>query len=126
MEKIGGTFLMLTTVFVFAQAQEGFDIYKMRTEKDADIVLDILKSALRLSAPEYLQLHEIVYGSAHNQSEILENQTAMTAPEIQNMVIRQAGHIEGNLENIIGKERFKTYLRLKPAIEQQVQAKKKD
>ena len=126
MKKIFGMFLMLTTVFVFAQAQEGFDIYKMRTEKDADVVLNILKIKLKLSSSEYSQLHEIVYGSAHNQSEILANQKSMTASEIQNMVIRQAGHVEGNLENIIGKERYKTYLQLKPTIEKQVLAEKKD
>ncbi len=123
MKKSLATLLLMTAIITITLAQSTYDFYKMQTKSEADIILNALNNELKLSDIQFAELRELLYGSMKGQAELLQKSENTDADVIQGILRRQTGHIEGNLQELIGEAKFKTYLQKKPAIEKQLHEK---
>lgn len=121
MKKLFATLLIMIAIITFTTAQNGFVLYKMTNTGEVEIVLKTLTHELKLSEPEVNKVRELLYESAKGQAELFQKPQNSTPEAIQNIVRRQTGHIEGSLEEIIGGDKFKKYLQVKPTIEKKLQ-----
>lgn len=118
------TFFILFAVAAFAQT--GSDLYKMKTAADAEIVLKALAAELRLEGNQFALVREILTKSATSQQEQAQRKENLT-PEMESMIVtRQTLHIETNLKNVIGEEKFKQYELAKAKIAEQVKNLRKN
>lgn len=123
MKKLFATLLLTTAIITITIAQGTYDFYKMQNKSEADAILHALNSELKLSDAQFAELSELLYSSMKGQTEIFQK-PENTSPDIaDNIMRRQTGHIEGNLQEIIGEAKFKIYLEKKAAIEKQLHEK---
>ena len=123
MKKLFETLLVMTAIITIAIAQSTYDFYKMQNKSEADAVLNALNTELKLSDSQSAELRELLYGSMKGQVEIFQKPENTDADVVQGVLRRQTGHIEGNLQEMIGEAKFKIYLQKKPAIEKQLHEK---
>ena len=123
MKKIFATLLVMTAIITINIAQGTYDFYKMQNKSEADAVLNALNTELKLSDSQSAELRELLYGSMKGQVEIFQKPENTDADVVQGVLRRQTGHIEGNLQEMIGEAKFKIYLQKKPAIEKQLHEK---
>ena len=118
--------VIVTTMFCFGLnflfAQQITDLYKFNSQVDAERVLTILKNELKLSSDEFIAVSELLLVSAKSQIELSGKEQNKDAYEASTILRRQTQHIEANLQNIIGVERFKLYQSQKSAIEAKTKA----
>lgn len=106
----------------FLFAQQITDLYKFNSQVDAERVITILKNELKLSSDEFIAVSELLLVSAKSQIELSGKEQNKDAYEASTILRRQTQHIEANLQNIIGVERFKLYQSQKSAIEAKTKA----
>ncbi|MFN8323781.1 MAG: hypothetical protein U0T74_14050 [Chitinophagales bacterium] len=118
--------VIVTTMFCFGLnflfAQQITDLYKFNSQVDAERVSTILKNELKLSSDEFIAVSELLLVSAKSQIELSGKEQNKDAYEASTILRRQTQHIEANLQNIIGVERFKLYQSQKSAIEAKTKA----
>lgn len=118
--------VIVTTMFCFGLnflfAQQITDLYKFNSQVDAERVITILKNELKLSSDEFIAVSELLLVSAKSQIELSGKEQNKDAYEASTILRRQTQHIEANLQNIIGVERFKLYQSQKSAIEAKTKA----
>ncbi len=118
--------VIVTTIFCFGLnflfAQQITDLYKFNSQVDAERVITILKNELKLSSDELSAVSELLLASAKSQIELSGKEQNKDAYEASTILRRQTQHIEANLQNIIGVERFKLYQSQKSAIEAKTKA----
>ena len=118
--------IFATTIFClglnFLFAQQISDLYKFSSQVDAERVVGVLKNELNLSSDELTAVSELLLASAKSQIELSGKEQNKDAYESSTILRRQTQHIEANLQNIIGVERFKLYQSQKSAIEAKTKA----
>ncbi|MCW5907439.1 MAG: hypothetical protein KIS94_06245 [Chitinophagales bacterium] len=126
MKKFITTSVLFVAFAVAAMAQTQSDLFKMTTEADADVVLKVLSTELKLSTEEFSKVREILVKSAQSQAQSLQDKNLNT-PEMQvNVLRRQTLHIETNLKTILGEEKFKAYEAAKTKLTEQVKGNRKN
>lgn len=120
MKGIFATVILFMVMTTGAFAQTNNDLYKMRNAEDADLVLKVLTTNLHLDASVHGTLRDILQKSALSQ----QNQMAQMQTKDANLesviVARQTAHIETNMKNLIGEEKYKLYEQLKDKITAEV------
>lgn len=107
------TALFVLTVF----AQSGNSLYKFTSERQADILLKAISSEFKTTEAEFVKINELMSGSARSQVEQYQQEAAKDVNMVEMIVNRQTRHIEANLEQILGADKFKEYQKALPAIE---------
>lgn len=117
MKSISATLIALLFMTLSMNAQSASQLYKFTDLKKSEAVLKALSSELKLSESDFDKVKLLIQGSAQSQMEQFKSELAKDPDHVANIVRRQTTHIEGNLRNIIGEDKFKQYESLKPAIE---------
>jgi hypothetical protein len=120
MKKSILSFVFITVFAVVGFAQQTTELYKFSTPADAEKVLKVLNTELKLSPNDFSLVRNLLEKSALSQSEFAKGENAKDVATAKIILERQTRHIEGNLKNIIGEERFKAYEASKPAISKKV------
>lgn len=108
MKKITAFFAaVLFGVAVYAQDAANF--YKFTSVQEADKVITVLTTQLKLNAKESSAVAELIKTSAQSQVEQYKLEQNKDVNMVNMIVSRQTRHIEANLKNIIGEERFRLY-----------------
>lgn len=114
-------FAVAFTVLTFAQGSS--QLYRMTTKQQADAVVSVLNTELKLSAEQTAQVRDIIYGSLKGQAEVMRPELSPNDVAQNNALLeRQTLHIEGNLKSIVGDEKYKAYETAKPSLQAKVQA----
>lgn len=113
--------ILLTFILYIAFAQNTSSLYRITTRQQADIVLKAISTEVNLTNDEFSQLRDLLYASASGQEEISKQPGGNTQQTIESIVIRQTLHIEENMKNLIGADKFKLYQTKKAAIEKRAQ-----
>ncbi|MBK7149474.1 MAG: hypothetical protein IPH78_11795 [Bacteroidetes bacterium] len=121
MKSISATLIALLFMTLSMNAQSASQLYKFTDLKKSETVLKALSSELKLSESDFDKVKLLIQGSAQSQMEQFKSELAKDPDHVANIVRRQTTHIEGNLRNIIGEDKFKQYESLKPAIEKKAQ-----
>ncbi len=121
MKSISATLIALLFMTLNVKAQSASQLYKFTDLKKSEAVLKALASELKLSESDFDKVKLLIQGSAQSQMEQFKSELAKDPDHVANIVRRQTTHIEGNLRNIIGEDKFKQYEILKPAIEKKAQ-----
>ncbi len=118
MKKIFSSALLvlLFSAVSFAQTST-YSLYKFNSTAESDIVLKALNLELKFSEAEFAKVQDILNASARSQSELYKLPDNKNPENITLIVNRQTMHIEGNLKNIIGEDRYKKYVAAKATIE---------
>lgn len=118
MKKIFSSALLvlLFSAVSFAQTST-YSLYKFNSTAESDIVLKALNLELKFSEAEFAKVQDILNASARSQSELYKLPDNKNPENITLIVNRQTMHIEGNLKNIIGEDRYKKYIAAKASIE---------
>ncbi len=118
MKKIFSSALLVILFSVAAFAQNAaYSLYKFNSTAESDIVLKALNLEVKFSDAEFTRMQEILTASARSQSELFKLPDNKNPENIAMIVNRQTTHIEGNLKNLIGEDRYKKYLAAKATIE---------
>lgn len=126
MKKCITTSVLFVAFVIAAIAQAQSDLFKMTTEADADVVLKVLSTELKLNHEEFSKVREILVKSAQSQAQSLQDKNLNT-PEMQVTVLkRQTLHIEANLKNVLGEEKYKSYEAAKAKLAEQVKGMRKN
>lgn len=126
MKKCITTSVLFVAFVIAAIAQTQSDLFKMTTEADADVVLKVLSTELKLNHEEFSKVREILVKSAQSQAQSLQDKNLNT-PEMQVTVLkRQTLHIEANLKNVLGEEKYKSYEAAKAKLAEQVKGMRKN
>lgn len=121
MKKLILSFFAVAMIAVSATAQSSFQLYKFTESKQADVVLKVLSSELKLNDNQFSSIKQLIMGSAQSQIEQYKSELAKNPEHVANIVRRQSTHIEGNLKNILGEDKYKIYESSKSGIEKKVQ-----
>lgn len=121
MKSISATLIAMLIVVLSANAQSASTLYKFTDLKKSEAVLKVLSSELKLSESDFDKVKLLIQGSATSQMEQYKSDLSKDPDHVANIVRRQTVHIEGNLRNIIGEDKFKQYETLKASIEKKAQ-----
>ncbi len=118
MKKIFASAFLLLAFAAMSFGQQAYSLYKLSGgQADADIVLKAMSIELKLTEAEFPKVKELITTSARSQAELFSKPESKN-PETAAMIVnRQTNHIEANLKNILGEDRFKKYTEVKAAIE---------
>jgi len=120
MKKSILSFVFVAAFTLVGFAQQSTELYKFATPADAEKVLKVLNSELKLSVNDFTLVRNLLEKSAISQSEFAKSENAKNAETARIILERQTRHIEANLKNIIGEDRFNAYELAKPAITKKV------
>jgi hypothetical protein len=120
MKKSILSFVFVAAFAMVAFAQQSTELYKFSTPADAEKVLKVLNTELKLSPNDFALVRNLLEKSALSQSEFAKTENAKDAATAKVILERQTRHIEGNLKNIIGEDRYNAYELAKPAITKKV------
>ena len=125
MKKLFTTLLTITifTAFSFAQQQSGLFLFKNPTK--ADVVLKVLHGELKLTESQFTQIRDLIMSSAKSQAELFKTPENQTPEMTRAIEMRQTTHIEENMKNIMGADKFKIYQEKKTELAAKVQSAEK-
>ena len=113
MKRIFATSVLFLALAVGAFAQSSTNLFKMTSVEDADLVLKVLTTDLHLDPAVHGQVRELLQKSAKSQAEQMMRMQSKDEQMESAIVTRQSLHIETNLKNIIGEDKYKQYEQLK-------------
>ncbi len=116
MKGIFATVILFMVITTGAFAQTSNDLFKMRNAEDADLVLKVLTNDLSLPADVHGTLRDILQKSAKSQQDQMARMQTKDANMESAIIARQTAHIETNMKNLIGEEKYKLYEQLKEKI----------
>ncbi|MFN8286041.1 MAG: hypothetical protein U0V74_04770 [Chitinophagales bacterium] len=118
MKKIFASAFLIMAFAAMSFGQQAYNLYKLSGgAAEADLVLKAMNIELKLTDAEFPKVKELITASARSQQELFTKPESKN-PETATLIVqRQTTHIESNLKNILGEDRYKKYLEVKPAIE---------
>lgn len=118
MKKIFASAFLMLAFAAISFAQTGTPLFQFtKGQADADIVLKAISLEIKLSDTEFPAVRELLSKSAASQVELFGKPENKDPEQAKLIWMRQTAHIEGNLRNILGEDKFKLYQDHKAAIE---------
>lgn len=115
MKKLFAT-IVCAAFAVIAFAQSG-NMYKMTTTQDADRVLKVLSTELKLEGTTFDKVREILLKSAENQAQMATRKENLT-PDVETAIVnRQTAHIENNFKTVLSETQYQAYMASKDKIQ---------
>ncbi len=121
MKKLILSLFAIAIIAVSVNAQSSFQLFKFTESRQADVVLKVLSSELKLSDSQFSSIKQLIMGSAQSQVEQYKSELAKNPEHVANILRRQTTHIEGNLKTILGEDKYKIYEGSKAGIEKKAQ-----
>ncbi|MCS6935018.1 MAG: hypothetical protein NZM35_07695 [Chitinophagales bacterium] len=109
MKKLTTLLFTIIASSALLMAQENYPLYKFTSRADAEKVLRVLQSDLKLNADQYKAVQELLFNSAKSQQELYAMEQNKDPKMVEMIVLRNTRHIEANLQNILGEDLFKIY-----------------
>jgi hypothetical protein len=105
---------LFTTIICAAFAVVSFaqssNLFNMKSADDADKVLKVIASELKLEGESFTKVREILVKSAESQAELAARKEFAT-PDMQAAIVtRQTAHIDVNLKGVLTEAQYQTYL----------------